>query len=327
MSQAQRAPSRSSRGSRGRWALLFSRVTPFFVSAVFFLSALFALFSPLPLMAMSLDSGPVRGRRWAWVALLTNAVLAGALGGLWSAIVYLIWVGIPVLIVPPLLARKLKLEWIIATALGAIALASVASVCGWMVAEQGLQGGLTLRPAVLVDGVKSTIQQTLAGVEKILLESTPNQPDAKIAFEQWRESILQEFPSAIAIFTIVMLWLNTSALLKVSRRKLKVVLPVGGLSAWKAPEWWVWPTILAGAGALWAPGHAGVVCVNLLRILLVLYVLQGVAIASVLMRRFRVAPGFRSVLWLLAFLFGIPVVLAVGFFDLWFDFRSRFRHT
>lgn len=333
MSAAQRASSRSQRVSGGRWAFFISRLTPFFVSAIFFLSALFALFAPLPLLAMAVDRAPIRTQRWSWLALLSNTLLAGVLGGIGTSVIYAIWVGIPVLLVPPLLRRKLRYEWALVTTFFAIFFAGCIALGGWMVVRQGFQGGMSLRPAVILDGVKAVVQETVDNVGQIMLNATPGAPgsgtklDAQVAFEEWRESVLREFPSALAIVTVLMLWINTAALLRVSRGKLKVVLPSGGLSAWRTPDWWVWPTIALGAGTLFVPGQAGVALSNLLRVVLVFYVLQGVAILAVGMRRWRVGPGLRAVLWLLAFLFGIPLLLALGFFDLWFDFRSRLRQT
>src|SRR5437868_2083080 len=66
------------------------RCVPFFVSAFFFLSALFAVFSPLPLMLVYFRSG----RRWAALALATNCALVAAAGGTMSAAIYFIFMGV-----------------------------------------------------------------------------------------------------------------------------------------------------------------------------------------------------------------------------------------
>ena len=53
------------------------RVVPFFLSAFFFLSAIFGVFAPLPMLLLRFRSG----RKWSWLAVATNATIVGVAGG------------------------------------------------------------------------------------------------------------------------------------------------------------------------------------------------------------------------------------------------------
>ena len=41
----------------------------------------------------------------------------------------------------------------------------------------------------------------------------------------------------------------------------------------------------------------------------------------------KVRGAFRGVVYLLAVFFMMPLLLSLGFFDLWFDFRGKFRQS
>jgi uncharacterized protein YybS (DUF2232 family) len=92
---------------------------------------------------------------------------------------------------------------------------------------------------------------------------------------------------------------------------------------WELPESLVWAFIAAGTlymtGLPWLQA-AGL---NVLIILVGLYFLQGLSIAAVLFRRFRLprALAALSVLLLLFQPFLTLLVAAVGLFDVWFGFR------
>src|SRR4051812_8658601 len=64
------------------------RIVPFFLSAFFFLSALFAIFAPLPLLFLRFRSG----RSWAWVAVVTNSAIVGFAAGRLSLAIYSVFV-------------------------------------------------------------------------------------------------------------------------------------------------------------------------------------------------------------------------------------------
>src|SRR4051812_28264576 len=61
------------------------KLMPFFTSALFFVSALFLLFAPLPLLFTYFK----QGRRWAVLASATNTLIVWLIAGRMSVAVYL----------------------------------------------------------------------------------------------------------------------------------------------------------------------------------------------------------------------------------------------
>jgi hypothetical protein len=89
----------------------------------------------------------------------------------------------------------------------------------------------------------------------------------------------------------------------------------------------VWPTILAGATLLTDLGVATDVGRNFFKVFMAIYAIQGLGILSFFMTRWRINKFFRTVGYLVAVLVAMPLLLSLGFFDLWFDFRSKFRQS
>ena len=79
---------------------------PFFLSAAFFLSALFILFSPMPLLFLYFRSG----RKWAWAAAVDELRFGRVLGGAASLGLYCVFIVTLALLLPELLIRRVKLE-------------------------------------------------------------------------------------------------------------------------------------------------------------------------------------------------------------------------
>lgn len=62
---------------------------------------------------------------------------------------------------------------------------------------------------------------------------------------------------------------------------------------------------------------------NLFKILMAVYAIQGLAIMAFLFHSFKV-PGFlRPLGYVIAVLVLLPLVISLGFFDLWFLFREK----
>jgi uncharacterized protein YybS (DUF2232 family) len=84
-------------------------------------------------------------------------------------------------------------------------------------------------------------------------------------------------------------------------------------------------TILGGI-ALLLPGEVlPIVGVNVLMVMGSVHFLQGIAVVSCLFHRRRIPPFFRGAVYAMIFLqqFLLLGVVAIGLFDLWFDFRKR----
>jgi hypothetical protein len=115
------------------------------------------------------------------------------------------------------------------------------------------------------------------------------------------------------------------------RSKEEGGISLEGLRAWKAPEWLVWPTIAAGFILVFqsggGPDPLGDIALNLFKFLMAIYAIQGLCVMSSLMQTWNIRAGLRTGIMAFAVLLMLPLVLSLGFFDLWFDFRSKFRQS
>ena len=75
------------------------------------------------------------------------------------------------------------------------------------------------------------------------------------------------------------------------------------------------------------PGSVSDVAVNLFRFLMAIYAIQGLSILSFFFDVWNVRGVFRGLAFLAGVLLMMPLLLSLGFFDLWFDFRSKFRQS
>jgi uncharacterized protein YybS (DUF2232 family) len=95
------------------------------------------------------------------------------------------------------------------------------------------------------------------------------------------------------------------------------------LTQWKAPEACVW--VLIASGICYFVPFPGMRAVgqNVLLLVSLIYLVQGLGIMAFYLNRTSMPPMFRSLAYI--FLLIQPILLlgvtAVGLFDLWFDFR------
>ena len=163
----------------------------------------------------------------------------------------------------------------------------------------------------------------------ISLSGSNNGLIGDVPVEELKVNMLSEFPSLIVVFTLLLTWVNTVMIFRLQPLKVKERLGVDMtyFKVWKAPEWLVWPTIAIGGVIVFAKGIPYGVGLNLLKLVMVVYGLQGLSILAFVLDQLRVQGLFRTFIYLVTTLFMTPVRMGFGFFDLWFDFRSKFRQS
>jgi hypothetical protein len=101
------------------------------------------------------------------------------------------------------------------------------------------------------------------------------------------------------------------------------------VALWRASDYLVWVFLASGAGLLLPAGFLQQLSLNVFVVTLVIYGLQGVAIALFWGRRLPLPTGARWLAGVLLLLFAGPpcIVLCItaGLFDQWVDFRRQ-RH-
>lgn len=297
---------------------IWIRALPFFFSAFLFLSGFFAIFSPLPLILMFL--GTRRG--WAWLAVGTNAALVWYGTGPTTFQFYLVFVGTISLSLPEFLRRKVSLERTVV-----LTLLTVLLVIGLFVAAYAQLHHVNPFSEMknLVNGFVDTMIQTLSPEAREQWLGSSEIPD----IVEWKHKMLVEIPSAMGILALAMIWINLTLVLRLNPKHIREVLGVDAryLQNWKCPDYLVWPTILAGFLTLASLGWPTDVALNVFKFLMAIYAIQGLAILAFLFDVWNIRGFFRTLGFVVALFLMLPLLLSIGFFDQWFDFRAKFRQS
>jgi uncharacterized protein YybS (DUF2232 family) len=132
-------------------------------------------------------------------------------------------------------------------------------------------------------------------------------------------------PAIVIVATLFVVWSNLlfARLLLPSKR---LCYPdFGRLNQWKAPDRLVWVAI--GSGILLLFSHPGLKMVGLnnLIVMMMIYFFQGIAIVSFYFEKKQFSRVLRILLYGLIAVqqLLLVVVIVVGFFDIWIDFRRE----
>jgi hypothetical protein len=292
----------------GAFPLILSRIAPFLLPALFFQSAIFAFISPLPLFILTLRNHI----RMSVLAMVTNAAILYSLGTRTELTVGVtLWFMVGVLF--PFLIRKTgKIQ----LSFGLSFLIFISLILGSLLTYTSR---LNVNP---VDFVRSEISEGITQLAAI-----PDSPVKKILEEQGQEGVFKqivtELPSGLLITLVLAFWVN----LLFASQLMSGFLSKSFWASYRNPEWMIWPTI-ACAGLFAFADHAPYfIGLNGFKLLLVFYGFQGLSILSHLLNRYKILGLGRAIIFSLAIFVMMPVVISLGFFDLWFDFRRKFGQT
>jgi hypothetical protein len=289
---------------------LIQRVAPFFLPFILFQLTPLFIISPIPLFVLTLRNRPMV----SLVALVVNTVLMSVLllslkKDLTSILVAgFFWLGVGV-IFPYLIRKTGKVQqsaaWSYLFLVGVL-------VSG--LAVLGLEAGM------------GPVEYFRAQISLLIDEQflNPNSPLKELIANEGKDGmyrkLMTELPSGILIILLVSLWMN----LLFASQFLKAFLSNTFWSQYRNPPLLVWPTL--ACGFLYAFGdHAPyLIGLNGFKLALALYGLQGLSILVYLLNRKQVFGFLRLLILGLSVTVATPVIVSLGFFDLWFDFRRKF---
>jgi len=274
----------------------------------------FTLLTPLPLILLSLRVGRVG-------ALLGMSVVgicvAGLLGPGYAWFFY-IQFGLPAMV----LAEAIRRRW---TPEASVAAGSITILMGGLIglflAAWGAGGSLL---DFLQHRVDIAVREAMELYGKMGISSDEVGP-LFASVDEVRMFLLTASPGLFMAAAL----LSTSANFFLARKGAAHAAVAGSPApgfTWKVPDWLVW--ILIGSAALLLSGVpvAKEIGFNGLLIMITVYFLQGLAIASFWIRRLRLSPfvGFVGGALLLLQPLLLLLVALVGLFDIWVVFR---RHS
>ncbi len=286
---------------------------PFLLSAMLHLSGVFAIFSPFPLLLL-IPSFPFWGLIAAlavnalWVALLLNPL---------SSLLFLAFCAPVVLLARELLVRRgYDFKRAVFTGFGVhlAILSLLLLIYGFWVARGG-------NPFTLLE------TEINAWVGRLMEVSKDAIREADLTPEQVRNTVWTQMPSMVLSALFIGVFGNFLLFVKIVPLPVPARRDPAPYKTWKNPDWLIVPTLASGFAMLFLEAWPGIAGSNFFRFFAVLYGIQGIGVMSALLDRFRIFGFFRSMLYLGTLLFLFPLVVGVGFFDLWFDFRSKFRQS
>lgn len=288
-------------------------ILPYFLSAFLFLSGFLGIFAPLPILFCSAQ----KGRKSALLAAMTNGVIVGVTEGWIGFGFYCVLVLALSLPLAEALRRKKSVEKSAGLALVAMVLAA------------GV-GGLIYAGVHHLNPVQELFSRISSFADLIIQSVPPNSGLLNSADPvENKHEVMVILPGLMASFALFLVWLNLLVLLRINPAGIResVGLDSSYLKKWKAPEFLVWPTIAAGFFLVMDFGLVSDIALNIFRFLMAVYAIQGLSILSFFFDLWNVRGFFRWVGFIVSLLLMMPLVLCLGFFDLWFDFRAKFRQS
>ncbi len=284
------------------------------MSAVLYLSGVFAIFAPLPLLLQAVR----RKRGLLLLAALTNGMIVYVASGRSSFAIYTVLVMTLAAVMGEMIQKRKSVESIALGTLVSIAVLGIA-LLALALHRQGLPVRITTVHTVLSDWLDLLVASLSTDAKASLLGS--------LSLEEWKQSLMVELPSAAGVMVLVMIWANLVAILKINPLGIRewMGLDFFFLRRWKTPEWLVWPTIVSGTILVFGSGVLSDVSLNVFKLLMAVYAIQGMSILSYFFDVWSIRGVFRSLGYLLSIFVMMPLLLGLGFFDLWFDFRAKLR--
>lgn len=131
-------------------------------------------------------------------------------------------------------------------------------------------------------------------------------------------------PALLLGMTSIIVWINVIICKKIFPRWGLSFPGFGDLTHWKSPEPLVWLLIACGIGLLIPLKFLNTVSLNGLLIMLLVYFFHGVGIVAYFFKIHRISLIIQIIGYILITIqqFILILVVGLGLFDLWFDFRK-----
>lgn len=207
--------------------------------------------------------------------------------------------------------------------------ATVLATCGVVLAS-GLIGLLAFSASAgqslltfVSAHVAHNLEMTLALYEKLGVSQDAITAVAQ-SMDQIRFVMLRILPALTIISALFVCWLNIIAAKPVLTGRALPYPDFGALNLWRAPDQIIWILIGSGLAMLLPSKGVKLIGVNGLLVVLTIYFFQGIAIVSFYFEKKQMPRFFRIMLYTLIALQQVLllVVIGLGVFDLWLNFRK-----
>lgn len=298
-------------------AVLYSAPGRGAVSSALLFSSFLAMFSSVPPLSAYVSESRVKG----FLAIVFGALFSFILGGIWACLLYSAVVLSASIIIGELIKAGKSFGFVVITSsLSLIALYSSALFVYAEINTTGVMDSLVKVVGMGVDMVAKSYPQI---VEQQLVQTGMSK-------KELITSTAIQLPSIAGVTVLIFVFVNVLMSAK-SVKSISKFLKIENLRKAKLPEKLVWLAIAVGVFYLYSQSEynklIGVQALGLFffRTLAVIYFLQGLIIVHLLFAS-MMGEGLLSVLMFsLLIVFAYMLVVAVGFFDIWFNFRKYIK--
>jgi len=287
------------------------------VSSLLLFSSFFAMFSSLPTISAYISESRAKGL----FAALFGAVFSFAFGGIWGVVLYSVVVVLGSVIIGELIKSGKDFKTVIT--ISSISIMGVYLLSFLVYAFINSSGLMEL----LISMVNTAFDLITKNYPQFIEQQLMNTGMSRS--ELIRETAIQ-IPSVVGVTIMVFVLVNVIMLAR-SKGNISKFLRIENLKKVKLPEKIVWLAIAVGAFYLYSVSEyntsMGMKAIGLFlfRTLAVVYFLQGI----IIVHQFSISMlggGLISImLFSLLVVFAYMFVVAVGFFDLWFNFRKYIK--
>lgn len=273
-----------------------------------------ALIAPVPLILLFLREG----RQAGTIALLASTLLAGALYGWQSGLIFLLSFGLMAVGTAEGLRRQWKPEQSVLLG-GLLPLVAVSLVTAFYFVRVG-KDPITVIETYL-KGSMSDAAKVYAQFGLTEMAQTINSVSDTVIYNLVR--LLPGITIATSLFQAAFCYGFSRALLSRNPGPATPSLDRTTLAQWHAPDVWIWGLIV-GLSLIMVPNKiAWFAGWNAAIIYSMLYLTQGVGIVDHYLRKGRIQPFMRGAIHaLILALPSIVFVIALGVVDIWADFRK-----
>ncbi len=194
-----------------------------------------------------------------------------------------------------------------------------AGILGLAAYSHSLETGVV---ALVSEYVAKNLSMTLALYEKV---GMPKE-DLKMitdSLQQIEFVLVRILPAGLVALTLLITWTSLLLARSVMKRKELAVPDFGALNQWRSPEMLVWAVIACALGILLVGKTMGLLAVNGLIILMIIYFFQGIAIVSFYFEKKKLPRMLKVFLYSIIAIqqLFLLMVVGLGFFDVWLNFR------
>ena len=278
-----------------------------------------ALFIPLPILFYRLKLGRLLG---ACVPLISSLAMGSLIGGMSLDILFFAELLLIGFIIGELFELNFSIEKTMLYTCGSVLLSAlIVLLISSTLSGQGIY-------AIVSQYVAKNLELTMVLYQSMGMPEDSIQLISR-SLDKIQRALVSIIPALVSASTLFIAWTSILLAKPVLTRRSLSYPNYGPLRLWKAPEYLVWGVIGCGA-SLFLPWSAiNVIAINGLLILMTIYFFQGIAIVSFYFDKKGFPRIVRIFLYALIALqqLILLVVIGLGFFDLWFNFRRLGKQT